>query len=74
MNAKSAASDSNLTPNVVLSLLEADQVVAAKQQTRFGTRNLSSGLRLLLWGLRVYVIIMLVIVIISVVRATHALP
>jgi hypothetical protein len=61
-------------PRVVLSLLEADQMVAAKQQSRFGTRNLSSGLRVLLWGLRVYVIIMLVIVLISVVRATHALP
>ena len=61
-------------PRVVLSLLEADQVVAAKQQSRFGARNLPPGLRLLLWGLRVYVIIMLAIVLISVVRATHALP
>ena len=61
-------------PSVVLSLLEADQVVAAKQQTRFGARNLSPGLRVLLWGLRVYVAVMLVIVVISVVRATHALP
>ena len=61
-------------PKVVLSLLEADQVVAAKQQSRFGHRNLSLGLRALLWGLRVYVVIMLVIVLISVVRATHALP
>jgi hypothetical protein len=61
-------------PTVVLSLLEADQVVAAKQQTRFGARDLSLGLRILLWGLRVYVAVMLVIVVISVVRATHALP
>jgi hypothetical protein len=65
---------SNLTPTAVLSLLEADQIVAAKQQTRFGSRKLSPGMAALLWGLRVYVAIMLVIVVISVVRATHALP
>lgn len=58
-------------PHVVLSLLEADQVVAAKQQTRFGRRRLSFSVRAMLWGLRVYVILMLVIVVISVVRALH---
>lgn len=58
-------------PNVVLSLLEADQVVAAKTRTRFGKRNLSMGARFLLWGLRVYVFVMLVIVLISVIRALH---
>ena len=58
-------------PNVVLSLLEADQVVAAKTRTRFGKRNLSVGARLLLWGLRVYVLVMLAIVLISVIRAVH---
>lgn len=58
-------------PHVVLSLLEADQVVAAKTRTRFGKRNLSAGARLLLWGLRVYVFVMLVIVLISVIRALH---
>jgi hypothetical protein len=58
-------------PNVVLSLLEADQVVAAKTRTRFGKRNLSVGARLLLWGLRVYVFVMLVIVLISVIHALH---
>lgn len=56
-------------PHVVLSLLEADQVVAAKQQTRFGRRQLGLGTRVLMWGLRVYVIVMLVMVIISVVHA-----
>ena len=56
-------------PQVVLSLLEADQVVAAKQQTRFGRRPLSSGVRLAMWSLRVYVIVMFVIVVISVLRA-----
>jgi hypothetical protein len=60
-------------PRVVLSLLEADQVVAAKRQTRFGRRNMSFGVRALLWGLRVYVVIMLVLVVISVFRALHPL-
>ncbi len=61
-------------PSVVLSLLEADQVVAAKRQSRFGRRNLSLGVRALLWGLRVYVVVMLVLVLVSVIRAIHPLP
>jgi hypothetical protein len=61
-------------PRVVLSLLEADQVVAAKRQMRFGPRKLSFGLRVLLWSLRVYVVVMLVIVLISVLRAVHSAP
>ncbi len=59
-------------PRLVLSLLEADQVVAAKA-TRFGRRNLSFGPRLALWGLRVYVLFMMVIVAISIVQAIHGL-
>ena len=59
-------------PGVVLSLLEADQVVAAKRQSRFGPRNLSVGLRILLWGLRIYVVVMLVLVVVSVYRAVRA--
>jgi len=59
-------------PGVVLSLLEADQVVAAKRQSRFGRRNLSAGIRILLWGLRIYVVVMLVLVVISVFRAVGA--
>ena len=58
-------------PRVVLSLLETDQVVAAKEKTRFGRRNLSLGVRLLLWGLRIYVVAMLVLVVVSVLRAIH---
>ena len=58
-------------PRVVLSLLETDQVVAAKQRTRFGRRKLSLGVRILLWGLRIYVVVMLVLVVVSVVRAIH---
>ena len=59
-------------PRVVLSLLEADQVVAAKEQMRFGRQKLSSGVRVLLWGLRVYVVVMMIIVLVSVLRAVHA--
>jgi len=59
-------------PEVVLSLLEADQVVAAKRQSRFGPRNLSLGVRVLLWGLRIYVVVMLILVVVSVYRAVSA--
>lgn len=59
-------------PQVVLSLLEADQIVAAKQRTRFGKRKLSFATRTVLWGLRIYVVAMLVIVLVSVLRALHA--
>ena len=61
-------------PRVVLSLLEADQVVAAKQRTHFGRRKLSLGVRLLLWGLRIYVVIMLVLVIVAAMQALHPAP
>jgi hypothetical protein len=56
----------------VLSLLEADQVVAAKRRTHFGRKTLSFGTKTLLWGLRIYVVAMLVIVLISVYQAIHA--
>jgi hypothetical protein len=59
-------------PRAVLSLLEADQVVAAKRRTHFGRQKLSVRTRLLLWCLRVYVVAMLVIVAISVLQAIHA--
>ena len=58
-------------PEVVLALLEADQVVAAKQGSRFGRKKLSLKMRVILWGLRIYLVIMLVIVAISVMRALH---
>jgi hypothetical protein len=61
-------------PRAVLSVLEADQIVAAKQRTRFGRRKLSKGTRVLLWGLRVYVVIMLVLVVISAFRMIHSAP
>jgi len=85
MNPKDAAPDAvdagadaskaqDLDPRAMLSLLEADQLVAAKQRTHFGRRNLSAGTRLLLWGLRVYVVIMLVLVVISAFRVIHSGP
>lgn len=58
-------------PRIVLSLLEADQVVAAKTQTRFGRRPLSPGTRATLWALRIYVLLMMAIVVISVIQAAH---
>jgi hypothetical protein len=54
--------------DVVRSLLEEDQLVAFKQRTRFGRRKFSPGLKILLWALRMYVVVMLVIVIVQVVR------
>jgi hypothetical protein len=59
-------------PRAVLSLLEADQVVAAKRRTHFGRKNLSFGTKVLLWALRIYVVAMLIIVLISVYQAVHA--
>ena len=58
-------------PRAVLSLLEADQMVAAKRRTHFGRKNLSLGTNTLLWGLRVYVVAMLIIVLITVYQAVH---
>jgi hypothetical protein len=56
-------------PRIVLSLLEADQVVAAKRQSHFGPRKFSFGVRIVLWGLRIYVVLMMAIVLLSVFRA-----
>jgi hypothetical protein len=58
-------------PQLVLSLLESDQVVANKRRTHFGPRKLSVGVRALLWSLRVYVVVMLVLALVSVLRAVH---
>jgi hypothetical protein len=58
-------------PQVVLSLLESDQLVAAKRRTHFGPRKLSFGVRILLWTLRVYVVVMMLLALLSVFRAAH---
>jgi len=61
--------DLELRPDTVLSVLEADQLVAAKEHPRFGQKQLSQGVRVLLWGLRLYVIVMMALVAIQVVHA-----
>ena len=58
-------------PHVVLSLLESAQLVAAKRRTHFGPRKLSFGVRVLLWSLRVYVVVMMLLALLSVLRAAH---
>jgi len=58
-------------PEMVLTLLEPDQVVVAKQRAHFGPRRLTRRHEALLWGLRVYVVVMLIIVLVSVIRAVH---
>jgi len=65
------AKDLEHRPEAVLSVLEADQLFAAKQQARFGRAQLSGGTRVLLWGLRAYVIAMLFMVAVQVVHAVH---
>lgn len=50
----------------VLSVLEADQLVSAKERTRFGRRALTPRTRVLLWALRIYVLLMFVLVLIQV--------
>ena len=56
-------------PEVVLSVLETDQLVAEKEKHRFGPKHLSAGVRAQLWGLRIYVILMMIIVAVSVIQA-----
>ncbi|MHB8733651.1 MAG: hypothetical protein ACYDAB_17980, partial [bacterium] len=58
-------------PEAVLSVLEADQLVAAKEQAHFGRMRLSGGVRLLLSGLRLYVIATMIIVLFQVLQAVH---
>ena len=65
------ATDLDRRPEAVLSVLEADQLVAAKERARFGQRRLSSGIHVLMWGLRFYVIAMLALVVIQVLNAMH---
>ncbi len=62
-----APADPELDPRAVLAVLEPDQLVAAKR-VRFGPRRLSRALRGLLWGLRLYVVFMLVVVALQIAR------
>jgi len=72
-NGASAETPNLDDPRAILALLETDQVVAEKSRTRFGRRNFSFGVKAMLWSLRAYVVLMLVIVVIAVLRAVHAL-
>jgi hypothetical protein len=65
------AVDLEQRPEVVLSVLEADQLVAAKERHRFGRMKLSPGVRALLWGLRFYVIAMIALVLAQVLQAVQ---
>jgi hypothetical protein len=59
-------------PEVLVSVLEVDQLVAIKEKTHFGRRQLSGGQRILLWLLRGYVIAMMAIVLLSVFQAIRS--
>ncbi len=58
-------------PEAILSVLEEDQLVKAKERIHWGRVRVSPGVRVLLWGLRVYVILMLVTVFIHVLRTVQ---
>ena len=56
----------------VLTLLEDDQLVAAKEKARLGRRGFSPGLKAILWALRVYVVLMLVLIAVKAVQTVGA--
>ncbi|HEV2283292.1 MAG TPA: hypothetical protein VGX75_12975 [bacterium] len=58
-------------PEAVLSVLEADQLVAAKERAHFGRMRLSGSVRVILGGLRLYVVAMMIIVLFQVLNAVH---
>ena len=63
------ATDIEYRPDLVLSLLEADQLVNAKQHTKFGRAKLTLSVQFLLWGLRFYVIVMVFLVLLQILQA-----
>ena len=54
----------------VLGALEPDQLSGAVRQ-RYGRRQLSAGILIVMWGLRIYAILMVLAVIYSVMQAIH---
>ncbi len=64
--------DVDIDSDDVLTLLEDDQLVAAKAKVRLGRRSFSPGLKAILWALRVYVVLMLVLIAVKVVQAVGA--
>lgn len=67
----SRALDRTHRPEAILSVLEEDQLVKAKERIHWGRIRLSPGVQILLWGLRLYVIFMLVTVVIHVVHTVQ---
>ena len=61
-----SAPDRTDRPEAILSVLEEDQLVKAKERIHWGRIRLSPGVQVLLWGLRLYVIFMLGTVVIHV--------
>lgn len=59
-------------PEIALALLESNQLDTAKQKIRFGPQKLTCSEEGLMWGLRIYVVIMLIIVLVSAFQALHA--
>jgi hypothetical protein len=58
-------------PEAILSVLEEDQLVRAKERIHWGRIRLTPGVRVLLWGLRLYVFLMLVTVAMHVLRTVQ---
>ncbi|HZT95349.1 MAG TPA: hypothetical protein VFB34_00795 [Chloroflexota bacterium] len=54
-------------PDDILTVLEPDQLVEARRRP-FGLRRLSKRARLVMWALRVYTLLMMVVVLYDVVR------
>jgi hypothetical protein len=54
----------------VLDVLKPDQLVMARQRL-FGRRRLTRWTRALMWGLRIYVLLMLVVVVYQIVITVH---
>ena len=54
--------------DAVLELLEDDQLVSAKERVHLGRRSFSPAMRAILWGLRVYVVLMLALIAVEVVH------
>ncbi len=62
-----ATLDPQADPSAVFTLLEPDQLVAAKR-TPLGPRRLTPSEKILLWALRLYVLGLLAVVVLQIVR------
>ena len=71
MHSHGSGRRSQLLEDTVLEVLEDDQLVAAKEHAHLGRRGFSKALSIILWGLRIYVVLMLILVAMQVVQAVH---